>query len=171
MNWNCVLSHGGELPKRNHATDAGLDIKAKGYQRIINNKLDDRPYWFDEQPIGDIRLDPGDRILIKTGIQLQIPSMEKDMVGYEVQVRPRSGLALKHGISMVNAPGTIDEEYRGDIGVIIINHGTESFVITDGMRIAQLVINEVSMFNFQEIEYFDSTTKRGDKGYGSSGTD
>lgn len=110
-----------------------------------------------------IRLDPGERRLIPTGFALEIPR------GYEAQVRPRSGLALRHGIGMVNAPGTIDSDYRGEIGVLLVNHGSEPFVIEPLARIAQLVICPVVQAELELVSEL-SSTERGSGGYGSTGT-
>ena len=101
-------------------------------------------------------------MLIPTGLQVKIPA------GYEIQVRPRSGLALKKGITVLNTPGTIDSDYRGEIGVIIINHGHEFFVVKHGDRIAQLVLNRVEQIHWNQVLFLDST-KRGEKGFGSTG--
>jgi dUTP pyrophosphatase len=106
---------------------------------------------------------PGERFLIRTGVSIEIPS------GYEGQVRPRSGLALKHGITVVNAPGTIDADYRGDIGVIIQNLGDAPFPVKRGDRIAQLVISPVC-HDLSLTEGTLSDTERGDGGYGHTGT-
>jgi dUTP pyrophosphatase len=111
----------------------------------------------------DIILEPGASVLIPTGLRLAIPE------GYEIQVRPRSGLALKHQIAVLNSPGTIDADYRGEIGVILINHGTKPFVITPGMRIAQLVLAEVTQAEFL-IERTLVATARGEGGFGHTGT-
>ncbi|MFT4297966.1 MAG: dUTP diphosphatase [Candidatus Woesearchaeota archaeon] len=108
-------------------------------------------------------LKPGERCLVSTGIKIALPD------GYEAQVRPRSGLALKNGISIVNTPGTIDSCYRGELGVIVINHGQEEFKIEQGMRIAQMIINKVEQAEFQEVEELDKT-ERGEGGFGHSGT-
>jgi dUTP pyrophosphatase len=105
---------------------------------------------------------PGERRLIRTGISIELP------VGTEAQVRPRSGLALKHGITLLNSPGTIDEGYRGEVGVIAINHGSESFVVEKGMRIAQMAIKPVVRAQVQEAESL-SETARGTGGFGSTG--
>lgn len=105
---------------------------------------------------------PGQRKLIKTGISIELPA------GYEAQVRPRSGLALKHGISMVNTPGTIDSDYRGEIGVILINHGDTPFEYKKGDRIAQLVIARYSRAEFQICSSL-SETERGSGGFGHTG--
>jgi dUTP pyrophosphatase len=108
-------------------------------------------------------LEPGERALIPTGIRCDIPS------GYELQVRPRSGLALKHGVTLVNTPGTIDSDYRGEIGVILINTGKEAVTITPHMRIAQLVVAPVVRATFVRRAAL-STTARGEGGFGHTGT-
>lgn len=110
----------------------------------------------------DIVLAPGARAAIPTGLKLALPH------GYEMQIRPRSGLALKNGITLPNTPGTIDEDYRGEVKVIIINLGTESFVISRGMRIAQGVIAPVTRLEWQEVSALDETL-RGEGGFGSTG--
>ena len=107
-------------------------------------------------------LAPGARALIPTGLKIALPQ------GFEAQVRPRSGLALKHGITCLNTPGTIDSDYRGEIGVILINHGQESFVIRRGERIAQLVIARHEQAQLVEVETLDETA-RGAGGFGSTG--
>jgi dUTP pyrophosphatase len=109
----------------------------------------------------DVTLAPGERRLIPTGIAIGLPE------GYEAQIRPRSGLALKHGISLVNTPGTIDADYRGEIGVILINHGQEPFIIRRGERIAQMVVAPVVQAAFIEADLTD--TARGAGGFGSTG--
>lgn len=109
-----------------------------------------------------IEILPGNRALIPTGIFLEIPD------GYEVQVRPRSGLALRNGITVLNTPGTIDSDYRGEVKVILINHGREPFVVTDGMRIAQLVVAAVLQANFSLQQELSATT-RGSGGFGHTG--
>lgn len=116
----------------------------------------------EDENIATIELLPGERTLIKTGISMSIPE------GFEGQVRPRSGLALKHGISIVNSPGTIDSDYIGDIGIILINHSNELFVIQHGVRIAQLVITSYNKCNLVEVEEL-SDTERGVGGFGHSG--
>lgn len=109
-----------------------------------------------------VSLAPGERALIPTGLRLAIPA------GFEAQIRPRSGLALKHGISLPNTPGTIDSDYRGPLGVIVINHGAEPFQIDHGMRIAQLVIAPVVQAQFELTTRLDETA-RGAGGFGSTG--
>lgn len=113
-----------------------------------------------EEPVP---LEPGEIKLVPTGLYVAVPT------GYEVQVRPRSGLALKHGITLVNAPGTIDADYRGEVGIIVGNVGREPFTITRGMRIAQLVVAEVVHPEVDVVEALPETV-RGDGGFGSSGT-
>ena len=109
-------------------------------------------------------LKPGERKLFKTGIKMEIP------VGYEVQVRPRSGLAFKKGITVINAPGTVDSDFTGDIGVILINHGQEDYVITNEIAIAQLVLSEVPQMVFKEIKGEEiKQTARGEGGFGHTG--
>lgn len=107
-------------------------------------------------------LQPGARMLVPTGIAIALPD------GYEAQIRPRSGLALKHGITMLNAPGTIDADYRGEIGVIVINHGSEPFVIRNGERIAQMVVAPVVRAVLEEVSDLDDTV-RGAGGFGHTG--
>jgi dUTP pyrophosphatase len=108
-------------------------------------------------------LHPGERALVPTGLALEIPA------GYEAQVRPRSGLALRHGISLVNTPGTIDADYRGEVGIILINHGKEPFTVEPGERIAQLVFARFERAQFQEVEELGAT-ERGSGGFGHTGT-
>ena len=109
-----------------------------------------------------ITLHPMERRLIPTGLHIALPE------GYEAQVRPRSGLALKHGLTVLNAPGTVDADYRGDIGVVLINLSQEDFVINDGERIAQLVIARHEQADFVVVEELDQT-ERGEGGYGHTG--
>ena len=114
-------------------------------------------------PVEPIVLDRGSRVLVPTGLALEIPP------GYEVQVRPRSGLALRNGVTLANAPGTIDSDYRGELGVILINHGDESFVISRGDRIAQLVVCPVVRAELVSVETL-AETDRGSGGFGHTGT-
>ncbi len=140
------LPHGADLALPAPATDrsAGVDLVAAVTDPVV--------------------LEPGRRALIPTGIAIQLPG------GFEAQVRPRSGLAVKHGVTVLNSPGTIDADYRGEIGVILINHGDEPFTVTRGMRIAQMVIAPVSRAQWREVDALDETG-RGDGGFGSTGTD
>ena len=110
----------------------------------------------------DIVLRPMERRIVPTGLYIALPA------GYEAQVRPRSGLALKHGITVLNSPGTIDADYRGEIGVLLINLSDKDFVITDGERIAQMVIARHEQGEFEIVDELD-TTERGEGGYGHTG--
>lgn len=109
-----------------------------------------------------ITLQPMERRLVPTGLRIALPE------GYEAQVRPRSGLALKHGITLLNTPGTIDADYRGEIGVIMVNLSTEPFTVEDGERIAQLVIARYEQAEWQETDVLDET-ERGEEGFGHTG--
>ena len=113
---------------------------------------------------GSVLLQPMQRALIPTGLHMQVPE------GFEVQIRPRSGLALKHGIGLVNSPGTIDSDYRGPVGVIVINLGQDPFEVTHGMRIAQMVVAPVVQARLENVERLDDTA-RGAGGFGSTGAD
>jgi dUTP pyrophosphatase len=112
---------------------------------------------------GELVLEPGDIKLVPTGLHVAVPT------GYEIQVRPRSGLALEHGLTVVNAPGTIDADYRGEVGVIVGNIGRRPFTITRGMRIAQLVVAVVARADVHEVDELPETG-RGKGGFGHSGT-
>jgi len=114
---------------------------------------------------GTIVIEPGERALIPTGLKVAIP------IGYELQIRPRSGLALKSGISLVNSPGTIDSDYRGDVGIIIINHGHIPFTIVNGDRIAQAVLAPSIQLDWCEVNHESllSETERGEGGFNSTG--
>ena len=129
------------------------------------------PFYASEQAAGmDVRayisepvtIKPMERKLIPTGIKMAIPE------GYEVQVRPRSGLALKHGITVLNTPGTVDADYRGDIGVILINLSNEDYIVNPSERIAQLVLNEVPQMKLIKVDTLDET-ERGEDGFGHTG--
>jgi dUTP pyrophosphatase len=141
------LAHGRDLPLPAYqsAHAAGLDLLAAVPDTV------------------PITLMPGARALVPTGIAIAIPE------GYEGQVRPRSGLAARHGVSIVNAPGTIDADYRGEVQVLLVNLGSESVAISRGMRIAQLVIAPVVRAHIVEAESLDKTS-RGSGGFGSTGS-
>lgn len=130
------------LPKYMSSGAAGMDLYAKVKEDVV--------------------IKPGEIKLIETGIMIQLPE------GFEAQIRPRSGLALKYGITMLNSPGTIDSDYRGEIKLIIINHGTSDFVVKRGLRIAQMVINKVEIPEILEVSQLDDT-KRGESGFGHTG--
>jgi len=130
------------LPHYATASSAGMDLKAN---------LDDA-----------IILQPGERALIPTGIFMELPA------GFEAQVRPRSGLALKHGVTVLNAPGTVDADYRGEVGVILVNLGEKAFAVEDGERVAQLVVAPYTQVSWQEADTLGETD-RGEGGFGSTG--
>ncbi|MBB3763925.1 dUTP diphosphatase [Sphingomicrobium lutaoense] len=137
------LPHGEGLPLPQYATPgaAGMDVVSAE----------------------DVTIAPGERHPVATGFRVAIPE------GYEIQVRPRSGLAFKHGITVPNTPGTIDSDYRGELKVLLINHGPEAFEVKRGERIAQLVPAEVTLARFDEVSELDDT-ERGHGGFGSTGT-
>lgn len=138
-----VINHSNnELPQYATPMSAGMDLRA-----------------FTDEPI---TIMPGERKLIHSGINIQLPE------GYELQVRPRSGLALKHGITLTNAPGTVDADYRGDVGAIVHNLGTELFVVNNGDRICQIVAKEYVKIEWEETDSLDST-ERGEGGFNSTG--
>ena len=143
MKINVVNKGHQPLPQYATPQSAGMDLRAN---------LDE-----------PITLQPLERRLIPTGLHIALP------VGYEAQVRPRSGLALKKGITVLNTPGIIDADYRGEIGVVLINLSQDSFVINDGERIAQMVIARHEQGEFIEVEVLDET-ERGEGGYGHTGT-
>lgn len=128
------------------------------YATVLSAGMDLRAFL----PEQTITIHPGERKLISTGLQIALPE------GFEAQVRPRSGLAFKHGITVLNSPGTIDADYRGDIGVLLINQGDQSFVIEDGERIAQMVIARYEKITWDEVKVL-SSTKRGSGGFGHTG--
>jgi len=140
------LTNGEDLPLPAYASAgaAGLDLYAAlpAGQKLV--------------------LEPGARDLIPTGVQIALPD------GYEAQIRPRSGLAVEHGVTVLNAPGTIDSDYRGEVKALLINHGGQPFEITRGMRIAQLVVAPVTRAQLVEAEELDETA-RGAGGFGSTG--
>lgn len=114
-------------------------------------------------PESPVVLHPLQRALIPTGLYIQLPT------GYECQIRPRSGLAIKHGISVLNSPGTIDADYRGEIGIILINLGSEDFVVNDGDRICQMVVKQYSHVDWEQVDQLDRTGRE-DGGFGHTGT-
>jgi deoxyuridine 5'-triphosphate nucleotidohydrolase len=138
------LPHAADLPLPEYATpgSAGMDVLAAVTEELV--------------------LQPRERRLIPTGLTVAIPE------GYEIQVRPRSGLALKHGLTLLNTPGTIDADYRGEIGIILMNLSEEAFTVTRGMRIAQLVLAPVTSLVWQEVQQLPEST-RGEGGFGSTG--
>ena len=139
--------------------------------KIVNKSLNELPEYSTQHAAGlDLRanltdaviLEPLERKLIPTGLYMELP------VGFEAQVRPRSGLALKKGITVLNSPGTIDADYRGEIQVILINLSSEKFVIQHGERIAQMIVASHEKVNWEKVEFLEDTA-RGDGGFGHSG--
>lgn len=137
--------------------------------QVINESLNMLPAYETPQSAGmDVKctehivMNPGERVLAKTGLYVEIPA------GFEIQVRPRSGLALKQGVTVLNTPGTIDADYRGEIGVILMNHGSTVVEFAKGDRIAQLILARVERIEWQITESL-SGTKRGQHGFGSTG--
>ena len=152
-----------ELPKYGSGEDAGCDLRADLWSIKEKFLFDTEIVRNEDSTVKGLLIQPGGRALISTGLQIALP------VGYEAQIRPRSGLALKNGISVVNSPGTIDSDYRGDIGIILINHGFEPFMVEQGDRIAQMVIVKHEQAEFVEVQELDETS-RGDGGFGHTGT-
>lgn len=161
-----------QLPNYETPASAGMDVRAN-FDNIVEKFLFNTTIKEHENVridvneethhlIESITINPGGRALIPTGLRVAIPE------GYEIQVRPRSGLALKNGITLLNTPGTIDADYRGDIGVIVINHGTEPFTIIAGDRIGQIVLNKVERIEWKEVDNLPDTI-RGEGGFGSTG--
>ena len=147
VSWSDTADRDLGLPTYETVGAAGADLRA-------NLPIDLRD--------AGIEIAPGGRALVPTGLRLEIP------IGYEVQVRARSGLALKHGITLANAIGTIDSDYRGDLGVILWNGGADTFRVTHGMRIAQMVVAPVVQATFAIVDALDETD-RGTGGFGSTG--
>ena len=139
-----------------------LKIKKLNPKAIIPAYQTEEAAGFDLHSIEDVVLKPNERKLISTGLAFEIE------FGYEVQIRPRSGLAFKHGITVLNSPGTIDSDYRGEIKVLLINHSNEKFEIKKGDRIAQAVVAPVIQAEIVEVEELSDTT-RGEGGFGSTG--
>ncbi len=137
-----INESGHDLPAYSTPSSAGMDVRACLKEPVV--------------------LQPLQRALIPTGLRIALPQ------GYECQIRPRSGLALKHGISLVNTPGTIDADYRGEIGVILINLSNEPFTVNNGERICQMIITRYSHTTWEEVEILDDT-ERGDGGFGHTG--
>ncbi len=138
-----ALREGAKLPKYGTAMAAGADIHACVTEPVM--------------------LEPGARCIIPAGFSMELPA------GFEAQVRPRSGIAIKNGVTVLNAPGTIDADYRGEVGVMLLNTSEDNFVITNGDRIAQMVIAYAPQFNFNWADEDLSETERGEGGYGSTG--
>jgi dUTP pyrophosphatase len=151
-----------QLPKYETSKSAGVDVRARlnrmpfkafGHVSVVKGE---------NGKVGMIRISPFGRVLIPTGLFVAIPE------GYEIQIRPRSGLALKEGITLANCIGTVDADYRNEIGVILINLNNEDVFIEDNERIGQLVLNKVEKIEWEEVDTLDETDRKG--GFGSTGT-
>ncbi|MFN3952632.1 MAG: dUTP diphosphatase [Thermaurantimonas sp.] len=142
MEISVINESSNPLPTYQTLHSAGMDLRAKLSEPVV--------------------LHPGDRLLVPTGLKIALPE------GYEAQIRPRSGLALKYGITCLNSPGTIDADYRGEIGVILIHHGKEPFVIQPGERIAQMVVAQYSRVEWRVVSQLPDS-ERGQGGFGSTG--
>ena len=138
-----VNQSSNELPKYQTSQSAGMDLRANIEQEVL--------------------LEPLERTLISTGLYIELPE------GYEAQVRPRSGMAYKHGLSVLNTPGTIDADYRGEVGIILVNLSNETFVVEHGERICQMVINKVESVKWELVENLEESL-RGEGGFGHTGT-
>lgn len=145
------------LPSKAHESDAGFDLHVHSFAGCMDGKI---TVWEDKD---FCLLNPGVRVLAKCGFGMALPE------GYEAQVRPRSGLALKHGVSVVNSPGTIDAGYRNEVGVILINTGNRSFEIRKGDRIAQMVVHKLPEIKVIEVKELSVPSERGQAGFGSTG--
>jgi dUTP pyrophosphatase len=143
MNIKIINNSSNEVPKYETVHSAGMDVRASLRQEIC--------------------LKPMERVLVPTGLFIELPS------GYEAQIRPRSGLALKKGVTVLNTPGTIDSDYRGEIGIILINLSNEDFIISNGDRICQMVINKHETIMWEEVSEL-AATDRGKGGFGHTGS-
>jgi dUTP pyrophosphatase len=148
------------LPKKANPSDAGFDL----YARTVSY-LDDCDCWKEipQYPGDTYNVPVGERLLIKCGFAMALP------VGFEAQVRSRSGLALKHGVAVLNSPGTIDAGYRNEVGVVLVNHGNKPFAFKVGDRVAQMVIQKLPDIEVVEVEELSNALERGMGGFGSTG--
>lgn len=167
MNVQVINTSNNDLPQYETLQSAGMDIRADFSKVTVDNPIKafgDSEILFKSEAnkITMLRLDPGARALIPTGLFIALPR------NIEAQVRPRSGLAIKKGITVLNTPGTIDADYRGEVGVVLINNGFEAVYIEDGERIAQLVFNEVVPCLWDVVVTLDETDRKG--GFGHTGT-
>lgn len=149
-----VAVSGAQAPKYATKGSSGLDLVAN-----LKRPTENDPEVLEEY---QIVINPGDRKLIPTGLKMAIP------FGYEGQIRPRSGVAKKNKVTVLNSPGTIDADYRGEVGVLLVNHGNSDFTVTDGDRIAQIVFQKVEQVEWENVETLEET-ERGEGGFGSTG--
>jgi dUTP pyrophosphatase len=164
---NVINISNNNLPKYETSQSAGMDVRADFSRITPQNPIKlygegEIIFKGDAHKMTMLRLEPGSRALIPTGLFTAIPE------GYEIQVRPRSGLSLKEGLTCANCVGTVDSDYRSEIGVILINLGTETAWIEDGERIAQFVLNKVEQINWNQVDSLDETSRKG--GFGHTGT-
>lgn len=159
MKVQVINKSGNELPKYETPQSAGMDLRADlqniKEKFLFNCELVRNPNF----TVKSVIIKPGGRALIPTGLQIALPK------GYEARVQPRSGLALKNGVTILNSPGCVDADYRGDVGIIVINHGFDNFEINQGDRIAQIIISKVEQITWEIVETLDET-ERGDGGFG-----
>lgn len=159
---NVVRETLNELPKYETPDSAGMDLRADLWSIKEKFLFNTRIVRDEHSVIQYIEIAPGGRALISTGLKMALP---KD---YEAQIRPRSGLALKYGVTVLNTPGTIDADYRDGVGVILVNHGIEPFVIKQGDRIAQMVIAKMEQITWNPVDSLEKTERGG--GFGSTGS-
>lgn len=167
MNIKVINKSENSLPQYETPSSAGMDLRADFSKISITNPLktfgdSEMVFKSEANKVTLLRLDPGARAMIPTGLFIALP------VGYEAQIRPRSGLALKKGITVLNTPGTIDADFRGEICIILINQGFETVWIENKERIAQIVFNKVETVSWEEVNFLDSTERKG--GFGHTGT-
>ena len=155
INVNIINKSDNKLPEYKHNGDAGMDVRANITKEwLIENNLD-------ITESNEILLKPNERILIPTGLYFQLP------FGFEMQIRPRSGLALKNGITVLNSPGTLDFSYNNELKIILINHSNANFIINHGDRICQIVFNKFEEATLNQVNDFENISDRG--GFGSTG--
>ena len=162
MEVKVIKSTMNELPKYETPDSAGMDLRADLWSIKEKFLFNARIVRDEHSIIQYIEIAPGGRALIPTGLKMALPK------GYEAQIRPRSGLALKYGVTVLNTPGTIDADYREDIGVILVNHGSEPFAVKQGDRIAQMVIAKMEQITWNPVDLLEKTERGG--GFGSTGS-
>ena len=162
MEVKVIKSTMNELPKYETPDSAGMDLRADLWSIKEKFLFNTRIVRDEHSIIQYIEIAPGGRALIPTGLKMALPK------GYEASVRPRSGLALKYGVTVLNTPGTIDADYREDVGVILVNHGNEPFTVKQGDRIAQMVITKMEQITWNPVDSLEKTERGG--GFGSTGS-
>ena len=163
MEVKVIKSTMNELPKYETPDSAGMDLRADLWSIKEKFLFNTRIVRDEHSIIQYIEIAPGGRALIPTGLKMALPK------GYEASVRPRSGLALKYGVTVLNTPGTIDADYREDVGVILVNHGNEPFTVKQDDRIAQMVITKMEQITWNIVDSLEKTERDG--GFGSTGSD